>query len=936
MADKFAQIAGITSNRKELLTVPQPIPYTERLCHLEAAAGRSMATPKKMSSKAELTEALRKMKQQYEPFLQDLAPALESYTRRTEIREFMRDGKRVCIPDYGGPVGFAFTEYTADVTIDDFTDKAVYLCFGGADYKATVYWNGACVGIHEGFFSPFEFDVTRYAQIGKNTVRVSLQNDYVFMGSSLTADEAVITEGDKLYAATGLGYDDPVLGWHHCPPGMGLYGSVAVEIRNRIHITDVYVRPLPESGEAEAWIEVENADHTYKDVEFALSLYGQNFVYTGMENQRFIPWLAYAHPGDTVKTTLNQCTTDLPGLRLVAKYGKNVYKMRLKIDDARIWDVDTPWLYQLQVRVGVDGVVCDAAKQPFGMRSFHQDTESSPKGMFYLNGRKIRLRGANTMGFEQQDVLNGRMNQLVDDILYAKLCHMNFWRLTQRPVQKEVYEYCDRLGLLTQTDLPLFGVMRRSKVAEGIRQCEEMIRMVRKHPCNVVVSYINEPFPNSYENPHRHLEREELERFFTACDMVAEIHCPDCVIKHVDGDYDAPSPGSMPDNHCYTLWYNNHCIEFRRLHKGYWQHVADDWYYGCGEYGAEGLDFREVMEECYPKEWLREPFSPANIVKAQSGEMQHYFFDCPENMDGWIEETQAHQAFTARFMTEAFRRDNRMVSNAIHLFIDAWPSGWMKSIMDCHRNPKPAYFAYRNALEPIMVSLRSDRFTYFSGETAKIEVYVCNDTVEELENCLLHLELLDGGEPVLCGDASVACGGVTSAYGITAVFDVPAVADRSKFSLKAVLMDTAGRILADQALEFEAFADVEVKENGDVVLITDLEPGEHEVAGEKILVKACDHRNYISAQTGHPAVREFQKNDFRFWYDRDTDMLSVMTDKVLYADGFSPILTAWDGEQETPVLAEKKYCGKTYIVSVMNLRCENPVAKRLLKNLYEL
>ena len=33
---------------------------------------------------------------------------------------------------------------------------------------------------------------------------------------------------------------------------------------------------------------------------------------------------------------------------------------------------------------------------------------------------------------------------------------MNFLRFTQRPVQKEIYEYCDMLGLLNQTDLPLF------------------------------------------------------------------------------------------------------------------------------------------------------------------------------------------------------------------------------------------------------------------------------------------------------------------------------------------------------------------------------------------------------------------------------------------------------------------------------------------------
>jgi hypothetical protein len=66
-------------------------------------------------------------------------------------------------------------------------------------------------------------------------------------------------------------------------------------------------------------------------------------------------------------------------------------------------------------------------------------------------------------------------------------------------------------------------------------------------------------------------------------------------------------------------------------------------------------------------------------------------------------------------MAEAFRRDNRMVSFAIHLFIDAFPSGWMKTIMDCDRNPKPAYFAYRDSLSPILASVRTDRLTYFSG-----------------------------------------------------------------------------------------------------------------------------------------------------------------------------------------------------------------------------
>lgn len=117
------------------------------------------------------------------------------------------------------------------------------------------------------------------------------------------------------------------------------------------------------------------------------------------------------------------------------------------------------------------------------------------------------------MGFEQQDVMNGNFNQLIDDILLAKLCNMNFLRLTQRPVQEEIYDYCDRLGIMIQTDLPLFGVMRKTKFAEGVRQAEEMEKLVRSHPCCIVDTFINEPFANGRDEPHRHMTRDEMEDF---------------------------------------------------------------------------------------------------------------------------------------------------------------------------------------------------------------------------------------------------------------------------------------------------------------------------------------------------------------------------------------------------------------------------------------
>ena len=56
---------------------------------------------------------------------------------------------------------------------------------------------------------------------------------------------------------------------------------------------------------------------------------------------------------------------------------------------------------------------------------------------------------------------------------------MNYLRLTQRPVQTEVYDYCDRLGLMTQTDLPCSAVCADDQFCEAVRQAEEMERLVR-------------------------------------------------------------------------------------------------------------------------------------------------------------------------------------------------------------------------------------------------------------------------------------------------------------------------------------------------------------------------------------------------------------------------------------------------------------------------
>ncbi len=825
--DRFAQIAkeGVSVQERGLI-IPEP-EKKDAIFLQNVVDDRYQFTPlKKMDSEEELSEALLAAREEYRPYMQDLAPAMEELRERMPLQragwriqteadqqdfQGVLDGKgqweEVRLPHYGAPVGKATTFYRMrfDLTESMLAKDAIYLCFKGVDYKAAVYVNYRFVGFHEGFFAPFEFQITDYVHEKDNVLLVVVDNDAVHSDG-----------GEKIYAATGLGFDDSKVGWHHCPPGMGIYQDVYVEGRSAVSISDIFVRPMENLEDASCWIEVSAAGPMKKKVRLELSLYGQNF------DETVFTALAYA-PSTNLEVGLGDSLTEAQTkaddvyhkpMPLFVQQGRNQFKIPFHIPGARRWSNSNPWLYQVQVRLlDEEGTLLDCRKQQFGMRFFSMDTEGERKGRFVFNGETIRLRGANTMGHEQQCIYKGDMDQLMDDILLAKLCNMNFLRITQRPVQPEFYEYCDRMCLMLQTDFPLFGMLSREKFCECIREAEEMERLIRSHACCILVTYINEPFPNASNQPHRCLERRELEEFFAAANIAVRLQNPDRVIKPIDGDYNPPEETSLPDNHCYPCWYNGHGIDIGRLYKGYWMYVKPGWYYGCGEFGTEGLDPVSVMRKYYPSEWLPQTeeeeagWSPEKIVGAQTGRFHYFFYKTPETLAQWVEKSQEHQRFATQIMTEAFRRDSRMNTFAIHLFIDAFPSGWMKTIMDVERRPKPAYFAYRNALEPILVSLRTDRFTYFAQETAHVECYICNDTNQYLPQSWLQYYAVCDGKVLISGRHPAKVSACTSQFQGYISIPMPSVSKNGRKTVTVVagLFDGAGRLLQDASQEITVF-----------------------------------------------------------------------------------------------------------------------------------
>jgi hypothetical protein len=978
--DQFAQIganaiANAHRNEKLVSNPPPPAP-TQSLSatrHNPAAAFRPLPPTHTVAAFRKNLAALRKS---HAPFLKTLAPRPPAALQRDRLAltqwqwrigteedaaDFGRvlrgegDWETVSVPHYGPPTGRYTTYYRTEFQPESRLSAkgAVFLHFCAADYKAHVFLNGNYLGSHEGFFAEFEFDATSALREGKNVLVVRLENDFIHMGNTggnLTG--APTLNGDKVYAATGLGWDEPGSGWHHCPPGMGLCDRVYLEARPRLHIRDVWVRPLADLKSAEAWIEVWNCDVLPKTIEFQLDLHGLNF-----------------------RASVFQDKTFTPPSHQTAGGGVTYYRIPLAIASARIWDLATPWLYQLTVRLNEVGAKPhDALTRSFGMRTFTQDTVSTPKGRFFLNGKEIRLRGANTMGHEQQCVLKGDMAQLRDDLLIAKLGNLNFLRLTQRPVQQEVYDMADRLGLLLQSDLPLFSYVRRNQWCEVVRQAEEMERHIRAHPSSFLVSYINEPFPESWgDKKHRYLSRAELESLFRACNEAVRLSNPDRVSKAVDGDYDPPGP-DYPDNHMYCGWYGNHGMPIGKLNRGFWIDSKPGWLGGCGEFGAEGLEREEVMRQHYPKAWLPQPgddeaaWSPSQICKAQTGNIHALWFDTQTRLGDWISVSQAWQAWATRMVTEALRRENRVNSFAIHLLIDAFPAGWMKTILDFTRTPKPAFFEYAQALAPVAVSLRTDRFMFWEGEALPLELWVANDSGAPLKEVQVRYQLEIGGKTVFANTASVQCPHARSVCCGKLPLKVPSVKSRTPFTVRAQLVRGKNQVLHETHWEFTAFPKIAlptmpsvaclgqakgtaarllqelgiksvpldqartalvddvtvlkkqgktlkrfVTEGGTVILLNPAK-GTVVFGDDSITLEGSGgmgDRYFASRKTGHPLVEGFAPRDFFFWHSPAEDRAEPHT-HALFAQpsGWIPILTCglvdW-GRELTPAatVAEK-------------------------------
>ena len=78
---------------------------------------------------------------------------------------------------------------------------------------------------------------------------------------------------------------------------------------------------------------------------------------------------------------------------------------------------------------------------------------------------------------------------------------------------------------------------------------------------------------------------------------------------------------------------------------------------------------------------------------------------------------------------------------------DRWKTAANNSIISYPARPKPAYYAVRDALRPVMPSARLKKFSYTGGEAFTAEIWLLNDSVNDVRD-LVSVSIEIGGDSI--------------------------------------------------------------------------------------------------------------------------------------------------------------------------------------------
>jgi beta-mannosidase len=584
--------------------------------------------------------------------------------------------------------------------------KRAWLRFCGVDYIADVWLNGQFIGHHEGYFQPFGFEVTKYLVMGGS-------NQLLVRVESPLEDQSQGTEW-SLHKRLIKG----IFSHHDTRPGGawsergqeqntgGIWAPVVLEFSGPVTVERVAVVPRVDSEtlRAQATVKLDLNSASAQRITLETELKPYNFfdmsVVTYRENVAVSP-------------------------------GKNQILLTIPEDTYRLWEVwerGKPHLYRYRVSIRDSaGKLSTVHDSIFGFRSVRRDPES---GLWFLNGRRIFLRGTNYIATQWLSEMTPK--SYARDLRMMRDANINAVRVHAHVTGGDFYHQADAAGMLVWQDFPLqWGYVDTPEfVEEARRQLRDMLNTLYNHPSIFAWSLHNEPpWDASWMKWKYKGYNKEQNRILDDA-LFAELQ------SFNDGRY--KHLASTTNEHPWFGWYSGHWRDYGKATKSSL----------VTEYGAQALPDLDSMRKILNDNELW----PDN--DAEWAKWSYHNFQKHENFDNakvsmgtdihqFIANTQGYQARLIDFAAESYRRQRYAPVGAIFqfMFVENWPSmNW--GVVDYWRNPKSGYFALQRAYQPLLPGIEWKKDEFVVGETMEAGLWVINDLMQCFPEITLHYRLL--------------------------------------------------------------------------------------------------------------------------------------------------------------------------------------------------
>jgi exo-1,4-beta-D-glucosaminidase len=575
------------------------------------------------------------------------------------------------------------TEFTLP---SNYQNRHVWLHFGGINNHANIWVNGKLLaGSNDiaGAYRTYDFDISSFVAGG---------------GPNALAVETIAqTEKDL-----GINWVD----WNPAPPDkdMGLWRSVYLESSGEVamrHLMVVTHFPGASLEEAELTAETELRNSSDREI--------TGFLDGRIEDVKF-----------------RQTVTLKPGETRTVRFTPDEFP-QLRIKNPRVWwpyRMGAQELHELDLRFVVGDDLSDEQSTRFGIREITSELNSAGARQFYVNGKKILIRGG---GWSPDMLLRHDHARLETDFRYVREMNLNAIRLEGKMETDDFYDLADEQGILIMAGWcccdhwEQWNHWQHGDLEIATASLRSQILRMRSHPSMLV--WLN----GSDGPPPADVETAYLQ-----------------VLKETDW----PNPTISSASQKPTLVTGKSGVKMT----GPYDYVPPDyWLTDTSKYGGAfgfntetgpgpAIPLLSCLRKFIPSDhlWPQDSFWDYHAGSEGFKNLNHFegamksIYGAPTGLDDYETKAQAMAYDGERAMFEAYSRNKYTSTGIIQWMLNnAWPSTiW--HLYDYYQQPAGGYFGTKKACEPLHVQYSYDDksvvvvnslYQKFSGLTVTAHLY---------------------------------------------------------------------------------------------------------------------------------------------------------------------------------------------------------------------